>query len=111
MRSLHGSDSGRAAPGWVYSSVPTPLKSPLVQEGTPFSSSVASQRGIKDSSENVNSPVDSDAIHSFVIPDAGPIRMLLLARNNKDTILKESVGDIDGDNNNALVFFFKKHPC
>jgi hypothetical protein len=36
------SDSGRGAPGWVgFSLMKTPLKSPLVQGGTLFSSNVA----------------------------------------------------------------------
>jgi hypothetical protein len=46
-------------------------------------------------------------VHARGSGPSGP----LLARNDEDTILKESVGHIDGDDNNALVFLFKKHPC
>ena len=45
-------ESGRGAPGWVCSRVQTPLKSPLVQGGTLFSSNVAPQRGMKNSLED-----------------------------------------------------------
>ena len=59
-RSLHRSDSDRAALGWVGIPFPTPPESSpcprtAVRRGTVFSSNVAPQRGMKDFLEKVDS--------------------------------------------------------
>ena len=46
------SDSGRVAPGWFVPAFQNPLKSPLIQGGTVFSSNVAPQHDMKNSPKN-----------------------------------------------------------
>ncbi len=68
------SDSGRVAPGWFVPAFKNPLKSPLIQGRTVFSSNVAPQRGMKNSPKNEIQFVDvaSEAGVQPTIHNGGP---------------------------------------